>query len=126
MRKLLIVMFVLGILLSGCSSAKKLTVEDHGSRVRLGVGDTLEITLESKPSTGYSWTIFEIDQAIIKPAGDVEYTEKGLVIPGSCCDATFNFEAVGRGETGLVLGYHREWEEDIAPIETFVVTVIVE
>ena len=123
MRKLFVMGMVLMMLLTACNSAKQLTIEDHGSHVRLMDGDTLQVTLEANRKADYDWTIYEIDNVILQQMGETEYIEKGVITPGSCCDAIFTFEAVGVGETGLVLGYHKP---DEVPENTFVITVIVE
>nr|HID14920.1 hypothetical protein [Anaerolineae bacterium] len=38
---------------------------------------------------------------------------------------TIRFEAVGTGQTTLRLVYHRPWEEDVEPEETFSIQVVV-
>lgn len=123
MRKLFLVVLVLGVLVSGCVPAKELTIDDHGSRVRLRDGDTMQVTLEANRKAGYEWTVYEIKNTILQQVGATEYIEKGVITPEACCDAIFTFEAVGVGETGLVIGYHKPDEE---PENTFVITVIVE
>jgi len=123
MRKLFVVGMVLMMLLTACNSAKQLTVEDHGSRVRLKEGDAMQVTLEANRKAGYEWTVYEIDNAILQQMGETEYIEKGVITPEACCDAIFTFEGVGVGESGLVLEYHKA---DEAPEKTFVITVIVE
>ncbi len=125
MRKLLLTGTILLMLLTLCNTAHQLTAEEHGSRIQLGVGETVQVTLDSSPFTGYRWEVFDLNKAVLVQKGEVEMREKGLVIPGSCCEEIFTFEAVGSGETEIVLGYHQPWE-DVEPIELFIVTVIVE
>jgi predicted secreted protein len=40
--------------------------KDDGITVKLEPGDTLVITLDANPSTGYSWHVLEIDDSILK------------------------------------------------------------
>ncbi len=104
-----------------------LTEADNGSRVRLGQGEELVITLESNPTTGYSWHVIETNPEVLKQVGEIEYEQSpgsdGLVGAGGT--EMIRFEAVAPGEVTLTLGYYRSWE-DKPPVETFTVTVVVE
>jgi inhibitor of cysteine peptidase len=85
------------------------------------------VTLESNPTTGYSWQVMEIDNAILVQEGDPEYKQasgtSGLVGAGGT--ETFRFKAVGTGETTLSLGYARPWES-VPPIQSFTIQVSVQ
>ena len=105
-----------------------LTAEDDGSVVELGEGQALVVTLESNPTTGYSWQVSEVDQDVLMQIGDPEFKEaaaaEGEQVLGAGGTETFYF-ASAAGETTLTLVYHRPWEEDVEPEEVFSVEVIV-
>ena len=120
-------LFLLLVMSSGCSAQDKLvTATDNGREITLRQGEMLSITLESNPTTGYSWQVIEIDNAVLKPQGDPEYHQasgsESLVGAGG--EETFRFETVNSGKARLKLGYMRPWE-DVPPIEIFVIQVIV-
>ena len=103
------------------------TEADNGSRVMVEAGEEFIVTLESNPTTGYSWQIVEMDQAMLNQRGDVEFQQgsdsDGLVGAGGA--ETFRFVAVSPGETILTLGYFRPWEDE--PLQkTFTITVAIE
>lgn len=42
---------------------------DNGKTLTLSVGDLFSIELEENPTTGYLWTIYEIDEAVVRSLG---------------------------------------------------------
>ena len=120
--------FMIMALFSGCgTNGTQITDADNGKQITVRPGDVVTVTLVSNPTTGYSWQVMEIDNAILVQEGDPEYKQspgsEGLVGAGST--ETFRFKAVGSGETPLGLGYLRPWES-VPPIETFTVKIRVE
>lgn len=125
--------FILTILFmfaAGCKTTEgyrsQLTMQDSGRTLSLKPGDTFRITLQSNPTTGFSW----IETA--EPAPDVIcLTEKRFVsaqkqkdfvgVPGR---TEFIYKAVGPGETEIRLNYKRSWET-VAPNKTFILKIIV-
>lgn len=100
--------------------------DDSGKTITLAVGEQIQVTLESNPTTGYQWELDEIDLSVIKQQGEVSYkATHNVYVVGSGGDETFIFEAVGAGETTLTLIYHQPWEE-AEPVDTFFITVVVE
>lgn len=127
----LLVMALTGVLLLGACgdsdenspSLTTLSESDNGRTVELRVADKLDVTLSENPSTGYVWEIETMDQAIMKQAGDSEFTPgSGL---GAAGKRTFHFEAIASGQSALKLVYHRPFETNVPPSSTFEVTVIV-
>ena len=120
--------FMVMALFSGCGThGTSLTNADNGKQITAKTGETLTLTLDSNPTTGYSWQVLEINNTILVQQGDPEYKQalgtEGLV--GSGGTETFRFNAAGAGTTTLKLGYMRPWES-VPPIETFTVQVIVQ
>jgi inhibitor of cysteine peptidase len=93
-----------------------------GAQVALQVGDTLEISLESNPSTGYRWSRAPLDGAALQPLGDAEFRPGGAAL-GAAGTETYRFAAVETGRATLSLIYSRPFEPDVAPIKTFTLDV---
>ena len=129
MRTLVVIsVFLAMALFSGCgTNGTSLTDADNGKQIIVKSGDVMTVTLVSNPTTGYSWQVMEIDNAILVQDGEPEYKQsssaEGLVGAGGT--ETFKFKAIGSGETMLELGYMRPWES-VPPIETFIAQIIVQ
>jgi inhibitor of cysteine peptidase len=92
--------------------------------VVLSAGDTLLLSLESNPTTGYAWEIAEIDQSILREASH-EYEAEASGLVGSGGHEIWRFDALAAGRTTLQLEYRRPWEEGVEPEKTFCVRVVV-
>jgi len=109
--------------------------EDDGARIQLSEGQILVISLESNPSTGYTW---EVDHAgarvegrrILQQVGESEFrpqpaaveTARSRELPhllGAPGTQILRFEAVEAGQTTLRLIYRRPWEQDVGPARTY-------
>ena len=120
--------FMVMALFSGCGAkGANLTEADNGKQITVKSGDVITLTLNSNPTTGYSWQVMEIDNAVLAQQGDPEYKQasgaQGLVGAGGT--ETIRFSVVGKGTTTLELGYMRPWES-VSPIETFTLQVVVQ
>lgn len=105
-------------------STKHLTEADAGRSIELRVGDKLEVTLPGNPTTGFQWEVSVGDTAILRPSGEPEFEPSSSAV-GSGGKITMHFEAVGTGQMRLTLIYHRPFEKDVPPAQTFEVTVTV-
>jgi len=106
---------------------------DAGRTVDLARGGTLIVALPSNPTTGYGWSVGErtgpgldlVDGPRFVPAGST-----GPVL-GAGGTEVFTFQAASSDEgdetakVELVLEYRRPFEPDVAPLQTFRVTVAV-
>jgi len=124
-------LLVLGVtmVLSGCQNPfvkgpVKLTETDAGSTVEMNVGDMLEVLLEGNPTTGYDWEMASGDAAVLEQLGASTYKADSDLM-GAGGQVTLRFKAVAAGQTTLQLVYHRPWETDEPPAQTFEVSVIV-
>ncbi len=124
-------LLVLGVtmVLSGCQNPfvkgpVKLTETDAGSTVEMNVGDMLEVMLEGNPTTGYDWEMASGDAAVLEQLGASTYKADSDLM-GAGGQVTLRFKAVAAGQTTLQLVYHRPWETDEPPAQTFEVSVIV-
>ncbi len=109
---------------SGSANTVTITEQDAGKTVELKTGDTLIVTLEGNMTTGFSWIPATQNPVLLKQVGDVAVTpvSNALGAPGKI---VLNFKATQTGQTTLHLDYKRSWEENVAPVKTFEVTVTV-
>ena len=120
--------FMVMALFSGCGAkGANLTETDNGKQNTVKPGDVITLTLNSNPTTGYSWQVMEIDNAVLAQQGDPEYKQasgtEGLVGAGGT--ETFHFKASGAGSVTLKLGYMRPWES-VPPVDVFTIQVVVQ
>ena len=102
----------------------KLSEEDLGRTVEIGVGDILEVVLRGNPTTGYIWDVASPDKGILKQVGETEF-EPARKARGSDGKIMMRFEAAEAGKTSLKVIYHRPFEKNKPPIKTFEVRVTV-
>lgn len=125
-RNAIAILLALLVLAAGCGPAKevKLDASDNGRQVELQKGQALVITLESNPTTGFMWEVVELEESILRQIGEAEFQSESEAV-GAGGTETFRFEAVKAGQMALKLVYHRPWEEDVEPLETFSLQVMV-
>jgi inhibitor of cysteine peptidase len=92
--------------------------------VGLEVGDILEIVLPANPSTGYIWEAGFYNQSVLEPYGEPEFSSASTNL-GAEESQKLHFEAIGEGETELVLVYRRSFENEEEAQQTFQVQVVV-
>lgn len=112
------------VLLAGCDKVVNVDSSMNGSSITLEKGQQMVLKLASNPTTGFDWEIVGLDPAVLQQVGEVEYKSDSMLI-GSGGVNTWIFEAVDTGGMNLQLIYHRSWEKDIPPIETFDLDVTV-
>jgi inhibitor of cysteine peptidase len=105
------------------SSGVTLRADDDGQQIELREGQTLTVSLEGNPTTGYTWEVVEIDEQILRQLGEPDFTPESEALGVSGMQA-LRFQAVNEGRTTLRLVYHRPWEDD-EPEQTFSVEVVV-
>jgi inhibitor of cysteine peptidase len=113
--------------LSACAakpSALIYTKEMNSKTVEIQSGATFYITLEGNPTTGFTWEVQDMDSTVVKQVGEVEFKADTDAI-GSGGMQTLTFTAVAPGATTLKLIYHRPFEKDVPPAETFNLIVTV-
>lgn len=134
MRKLLgstITIMALFALLTGCESMPEpvtIGMEQSGQSVNLQVGQTMNVRLESNPTTGYTWEVKQVDPAVLAQQGEAEYEPldaQTTPMVGQGGWQIFRFEAISTGQTTLELVYRRPWE-DTPPEITYLLAVTVD
>lgn len=124
---LILAMIILSAgMLAACAGDRtvKLNAGDAGKTINLKGGEVLLIKLEGNPTTGYNWVVTGVDEDILQQQGEPLFKADSLAI-GSGGMITLSFKALAAGTTKLQLSYLRSWEKDVAPQETYDVTVVV-
>ena len=111
--------------LTACSAANEVNLgaDDNGSQIELQADQTLVIGMEGNPTTGYSWEVEEVDEAVLRQVGEAEFEPESDAV-GSGGVQILRFEAVNSGQTDPELVYHRSWEDE-EPLETFSIQVTI-
>ena len=128
MKKLIKVFVLISLLLAAltaCGSANevKLDAGDNGSQVELNTDQTLVISLDGNPTTGYTWEVAELDKGVLVQVGETEFEPDSDAV-GAGGMQVLRFEVVNSGQTDLELVYHRSWEDE-DPADTFSVQMVV-
>jgi inhibitor of cysteine peptidase len=122
---LLLVLILSVVALGACTGATMtLTMADSGKEISIAVGKEFVVKLDSNPTTGYTWEVAEMDEAVLKLVTDDFKPGGGAV--GSGGTQTLRFKPLSAGQTPLKLVYHRPWEEGVEPEETFEIQVKVQ
>ncbi len=125
---LAVVFLQAALLLSACSprptSAGSVQIgsADVGKTIHLQTGQRLVVALEGNPTTGYTWEAPGLDQSVLKPVGEPDFKADSSAA-GSGGRMSLTYEAVNPGQVELALVYHRPWEQNVDPLQTFNVTV---
>lgn len=101
---------------------------DNGSQLEFEQGQTLVLTLESNPTTGYQWEQVEGQESVLQQMGEAEYKPSDAgepPLPGAGGWEIFRFRAAGPGQMTLQMIYHRPWEEGVEPLKTFSIQIVV-
>jgi inhibitor of cysteine peptidase len=122
-----LILLVALTVVAGCRPQQevKVGIDDNGHEVQLKKSQTLVVTLEANPTTGYSWEVAEpLDEQVLRQLGEPEFkVESDLMGAGGV--QILRFEAVNAGKTTLKLVYHRPWEKGVEPLNTFSIQVVV-
>lgn len=128
MKKALFVVFAVMILLTSCLTIDEVDLYDPTPAYAdwtwlKSIKDTIYVSLESNPSTGYEWVVYIDGPSIVET--DEEYVpgdSNGLVgVPGVW---NAEFEAVLDGVSTITFTYLRPWDtSDVADELSIFVTV---
>ena len=113
--------FVLGCDDSSANSgAIVVSQAQNGGTIAPAAGETFTVQLAGNPTTGYEWTVAQIDAAYLRLI-DSSYAADSSAV-GSGGVYTFQFETLQPGATTLGLVYRRSWETTPAD-QAFTLTV---
>jgi inhibitor of cysteine peptidase len=122
----LFVSVLLSAYCSGCTRSALTINADKtydGREINLRVGDGVKLSLEENPTTGYRWEFLVKPEAVCVVVSDAYVAGGGGV--GSGGVHNWVFRAVDRGTSVIRLAYRRPWEKDVAPAQTFTLTVVI-
>jgi inhibitor of cysteine peptidase len=98
-----------------------------GKTVEISAGDSLIVTLDSNPTTGFAWSLKGIsDESVLKEAGH-EFKAAPASDPpllGAGGKEIWTFKALNKGSSTISMEYIRSWEQNVEPQETFALTVV--
>jgi len=97
---------------------------DSSKPIQVTVGEQFEISLESNPTTGYTWEKNEVyDKAMIELVKS-EYRASRPQMAGSGGGQLYVFKALKAGDTQIKMTYKRSWETtDYDKTVIFTVTI---
>jgi inhibitor of cysteine peptidase len=99
-----------------------LNASDNNTTINVTTGEFLVVSLEGNPTTGYTWEVEELNEQVLQQVGDiVSVPESDLMGAPSMQIATF--EVVGAGDATINMVYHRPWETEVEPEDTFTLNV---
>jgi len=116
-------------IVSGDIANIKLDASADGTTQQLKKGEVMSITLETNPSTGYSWFAAISNAGVLVQMGEPDYAtpaESATPLLGASEKVTFYFQATETGTATLTLDYKRGWEADVSPEKTITLTVEVQ
>ena len=101
---------------------------DNGKTVKVGVGGTVTLTLETNPTTGFSWTkVDKVDKDILKlERNDYRQSANPNGLVGVGGRTTIVYRALKKGKAKINLTYMQPWEPDSEFNTNYTVTVEVE
>lgn len=90
------------------------------------IHDTCTLTFKGNPTTGYEWTCSVPEDSVVELIGkdyipDVKSDQ--VMISGSGGVYSFTFKAVREGLTEVLFSYGRQWDEEPARTQTYIMTV---
>ena len=110
---------------------KVITDADKGGTVHLKAGDTLELRLNSNPTTGFMWYLKKESTRLLKLTGQSETKPPEPaagqpVMVGQPVVQVFEFLAKQPGDGVLLLHYVRSWDPPSPDEQQFQIHVVVE
>jgi inhibitor of cysteine peptidase len=106
--------------------AVRITAEQNGQTVEVGVNQRFAIELVGVPTAGYVWQPAQVPAFITRAGeagGDTSAQQSQPGYTGGNHWEVLMFSATGPGTGELVLEQRRPWETNEAPADTFRVTI---
>ncbi len=99
-----------------------------GSRITLAPGQTLRVTVEANPATGYRWVVDKGAAAVLQPVGQPLYTPSSTSAPlvGGGGTMTFEFVAAAAGSDTLQMAYRMLTPGSSGAVRSLHVEVVVQ
>lgn len=117
-HKQLLCFILMMIILPLSVQAVELTETDNGRKISISEGESISLTLAGNPTTGYLWKLVAVDSDVLTAEAEPVFTADST-LTGSGGKFKFRFTPLKTGSTAIKLVYHRPWEKDQKPIQTF-------
>ncbi len=98
---------------------------DDATVIEVSAGGEFTISLDSNPTTGYSWDFSRLPDPEVVELLDSSYQPPETPRIGAGGRQVWTFRAAGPGKTGIALEYFRPWEKGVPPARKAVFTVVV-
>jgi len=113
------------LVVTGCSkeAEEQVVTKEMKQSFDLETGQHVDVTLESNPSTGYSWQVAQSpDSKMVELVSNhfVEPSDGDMV--GAPGEEVWQFKAVGAGTTTMVLEYAQAWDTETPPEKRYTLT----
>lgn len=98
--------------------------EPAGNEVKLAVGETWTLKLDSNPTTGFQWQVAEnTNKAVLEVSSQYVAPQTSLIGAGG--QEGWMFKALQKGTTTVTLAYSRPWEGGEKAEQTQTITLVV-
>jgi inhibitor of cysteine peptidase len=108
---------------AGCSGGSVKTYSDVGDTIEAAVNGEFVISLDSNPTTGYSWKASYEESEFELISDEYEQYETEQMMTGVGGTQYLRFKALKAGNFEITLDYQRSWEGEPAERMVFSVEV---
>jgi len=116
MKKILL--FVLVVLATSALAQEAIKTIFETKNIEVKQGKAFVIALEANPTTGYMWSLAQpLDEKAVKLVKE-KYTSQSNLVGAGGVDR-WEFKALTKGQTKIVLKYSRAWEKKIPPLQLY-------
>ena len=127
------IMAAVSLALLACSSTPPASAEclfKWDQETEIAVGGTLTVTLESNPTTGFTWELTELSDQTVLALIEIKYepgeeAKQEPSLSGAGGTEIWSFEALKKGEATISMEYSQPWEGGMKTAKIFEITVIV-
>ncbi len=123
MFKSIILLMIL--LIMTCGQNEKMLVlkkENSGQQIEVKSQQEFQIVLDANPTTGYTWTLIDTIPTIKTSLQNSQFTKSSDLL-GAPGQQIFSFKANFTGKMEIRFIYHRQWEKNAAPIDSYSVKI---
>lgn len=93
--------------------------------IKLKVGDSTEVSLESLSTAGYTWEVKNADSTIVSVTQVDNQQKGGQFLPaGRSFDEVYSIKALHAGAASVLFQQKRSWEDTVLKEKKYVITVL--
>jgi predicted secreted protein len=98
---------------------------DPSQTIVISQGDEFVIALQSNHSAGLKWELAEpLDEKVVTLLGS-NFVIPNETLPNAAGKETWNFRATGKGGTGIIFKYVRDWQNETKEYQNITFTLMV-